>query len=852
MISRLALLIALASLPVCAQQCFYSISPNNLTASASGGNGLVTISSSPSSCTWTSASNAPWITVSFGQTGTGNGSSGFTVSRNTSAVSRTGTLTVAGQLFTVSQSAASCDFRLGSPSTTLPAEGGSGSVSVTTECSWTANTNANWLSLSPSSGTGNGTVAFNALPNTTSSSRSATIVIGSQSFTVSQSAPCTFTFTPGIGNFTATGGTGSIAITASATSCDRTALSLVPWITLSSGQSGTGNGSIAYSVAVNPSSEPRSGSIQIGEQTYTVGQFGGTCFYSLTPQLSSLAVVGGSGTFAVSSTCAWTAVSDSDWLVVQGSASGTGSGTVSWGASQNLSPSPRSGSIRVGTGVFVVSQPGQSCSLTLNPSAATISSGGGSGTISVDTTSQCSWVAVPQVPWISAAQGSSGPGSFSYAVQANTGAQRVGAIVVGSSIFTLTQTAANCTVSLGSPGASLPASGGAGSLTVQANCAWTAITSASWIQLTVPPTGNADATVSFVLTANPGAGARTGTITVGGQSFSVRQAGGVCSITVGVPSITLPPRGGAATVAVTGGPACDWSAAANEAFLNVSWASVSGSGTVNLNAGPNITGVPRMSTVSVSGQTFTVTQLPIVVRITAEGVVNAASFLGGPVAPGEIVTLYGTGFGPADVQRYQLTTDRQNLTKTLADTRVLLDGIMAPLIYVTDGQLSAIVPYAVASKLTTELVVEYFGVRSNPVTLTIGAAAPAIFTLNQSGRGPGAILNQDYSLNSASVPARVGSVVQIFATGEGSTRPTGTDGKLAAAPLPVPTLPVTVRIGGIEARVQYAGAAPGLVGGLVQINAFIPAGIAPGPAVPIMIRVGTGDSPSGVTLAVSQ
>ena len=522
-----------------------------------------------------------------------------------------------------------------------------------------------------------------------------------------------------------------------------------------------------------------------------------------------------------------------------------------WAAAANQSASPRIGGIRVGTAVFNVSQPGQSCTLSIDPMLATQTSEGGTGTVNVETTAQCSWIAVSQVPWITAGQGSTGPGIFNYTVQANTGPQRVGTIAVGSRIFTLTQMAANCSVNLGSATASLPAAGGLGSFTLQANCPWTATTATPWIQINTP-SGVSDGTVSFSVATYVGSAARTGVITVNGQPFTVRQAGGVCSIALSTDNVMLPPRGGTATVIVTGGPACDWSASANEKFVSVVWGSVSGSGTVTLQATPNTTGLPRTSTVSVSGQNFTVTQLPIVVKITAEGVVSAASFIGGAVAPGEIVTVFGSGFGPADLTPYQLTSDRQSFVKTLGDVRVLFDGVMSPMVYAKDGQLSAIVPYAVAAKPTTELIVEYLGVRSNGVALNVTASAPAIFTLDASGKGPGAILNQDYSVNNSSRPARIGSVVQIFATGEGVTRPAGTDGKLAAVPLAVPTLPVSVRIGGIDARVQYAGAAPGLITGLVQINAVIPVGVTIGPAVPISIRVGAADSPSGVTLAVSQ
>jgi uncharacterized protein (TIGR03437 family) len=105
-------------------------------------------------------------------------------------------------------------------------------------------------------------------------------------------------------------------------------------------------------------------------------------------------------------------------------------------------------------------------------------------------------------------------------------------------------------------------------------------------------------------------------------------------------------------------------------------------------------------------------------------------------------------------------------------------------------------------------------------------------------------------LNTAQSPAARGSVVQIFATGEGQTVPSGIDGKLAELPLAAPVLAVTVMIGGRPATVTYAGAAPGLVAGVMQVNAVVPDDVTPGPSVPIMIRAGEFLSRDGVTLSV--
>lgn len=126
-----------------------------------------------------------------------------------------------------------------------------------------------------------------------------------------------------------------------------------------------------------------------------------------------------------------------------------------------------------------------------------------------------------------------------------------------------------------------------------------------------------------------------------------------------------------------------------------------------------------------------------------------------------------------------------------------------------------------------------------------------MFSVNGAGSGQGAILNaRDESVNSPSNPATRGQWVSIFASGGGVTTPPSMDGFLASAPLPAPTAAVSVTIGGTPCQINYAGAAPGLVSGVLQVNAQVPAGLAPGPAVPVQIRVGNTISSPAITLAV--
>jgi uncharacterized protein (TIGR03437 family) len=129
------------------------------------------------------------------------------------------------------------------------------------------------------------------------------------------------------------------------------------------------------------------------------------------------------------------------------------------------------------------------------------------------------------------------------------------------------------------------------------------------------------------------------------------------------------------------------------------------------------------------------------------------------------------------------------------------------------------------------------------------AAAPGLFSANESGQGQGAILNQDGSYNSDDNPAHSGDTIVLFATGEGQTVPAGVTGQIAATSLPKPVLPVSVTIGGLPAVLAYYGAAPNLVAGLFQINAQLPAGISPGDQ-PVIVTVGSAQSQQNLTVAV--
>ncbi|MGA2588873.1 MAG: hypothetical protein ABSH32_03065 [Bryobacteraceae bacterium] len=231
-------------------------------------------------------------------------------------------------------------------------------------------------------------------------------------------------------------------------------------------------------------------------------------------------------------------------------------------------------------------------------------------------------------------------------------------------------------------------------------------------------------------------------------------------------------------------------------------------------------------------------------------VVNAASLSASTVAPGELIAIFGNGLGPT--APLGLVLDSQGKVATsLGGLTVTFDGVAAPLLYLSEGQINAVAPFSLAGKSTTVMQIALPGGQSYSVTLPVSAAAPAIFTAGASGSGQGAILNHDLSVNSPANPAARGTSVCIYATGAGLLNPAVADGTVIQAPsLPMVAASVSVTIGGQPATVSYQGAAPGFVAGAIQINAKVPAGIAPGPAVPVTLSVGGTPGLNTVTLAV--
>jgi uncharacterized protein (TIGR03437 family) len=234
------------------------------------------------------------------------------------------------------------------------------------------------------------------------------------------------------------------------------------------------------------------------------------------------------------------------------------------------------------------------------------------------------------------------------------------------------------------------------------------------------------------------------------------------------------------------------------------------------------------------------------------GISNAASYVGGSIAPGEVILIAGNGIGPASIAGAALTP-QGTISASVANTQFTFNGVAAPIIYVSSQYSSVIVPYEVSTTTSAQVVATVNGVSSPPFTMPVAATVPGVFSANSSGTGEGAILNQNLTHNSAQNPATRGSFVVVYITGEGQTVPPGIDGSITPpppSPSITPALPVSVSFGGVPATsIEFAGETPGVVAGVMQINVYVPQ-LAQSGVLPLTVTIGTVTTQSGLTVAV--
>ena len=246
--------------------------------------------------------------------------------------------------------------------------------------------------------------------------------------------------------------------------------------------------------------------------------------------------------------------------------------------------------------------------------------------------------------------------------------------------------------------------------------------------------------------------------------------------------------------------------------------------------------MPQAFSIAVGAASF-----PVVV----ESVTNSASGAAGAIAPGELVTLKGTGLGPAAAASFASTPVSSNL----AGTQVLFGSTPAPILYVSAAQINVVVPWEVDGQTQVTVQVKSAAGTSAILNVQVTDAAPGVFTLNSTGAGAAVAFNPDGSVNGSANPASPGSYVSVYFTGGGPIHPPGADGSVTVAAQPL-TQSTGATVGGVAATVTYAGSAPEILSGVDQLNILLPPATPAGNAVPLVLTVAGRSSPATATLSV--
>ena len=517
--------------------CTFAIAPTSSNPTSAATTGSVTVTAG-TGCSWTAVSNATsWLTVTVGASGSGNGSVGYSVAANTSTSARTGTITIGGQTFTVTQAGvAPCTFTIAPTSSNLTSSASTtGTVNVTagTGCGWTAVSNDAWITISAgANGSGNGAVSYSVAANTRTASRTGTLTIGGQTFTINQAGvSCVSALSP-TSTTAAASGASSVVTVSAAAGCGWTAISDDAWIAVTAGNTGTGNGTFSYTVAANTATTLRTGTVSVGGNTFSVKQFGATCSPTVSPSSANLPSTAGTGTITVSAVtrCNWTAKSNAAWIAITSGSPGSGNGTVNYSVTANTSTLARTGTVTIGTSVFAITQAAAPCTFTISPTGLALAAGGGIGSVSVTTGVGCSWSATSGAAWVTMSNGTgrSGSGTISFTAAANTTTTaRSATLTIAGQSFVVTEPSAICTFAVTPSLVTIPRGGTTGTFTVttQSGCAWTSSTSASWVTLTTA-SGTGSSTGAYTVTANPGTLSRSATISVAGVQISLFQSAG--------------------------------------------------------------------------------------------------------------------------------------------------------------------------------------------------------------------------------------------------------------------------------------------------------------------------------------
>ena len=676
--------------PPMAKDSNISITPTTRDFEVGGGGGAIITSGSGS---WTAAVSDLWITLNA-TSGSVGYPVAYTVSANTNVETRVGYVYVSGYTHTVTQAGIGAD--VDKTNITVEHQGGNGIVNVTAQnrIIWQARPNVDWISVSPTSGAGEGSVSYQVAPYNEVATRQGTMTVAGNTVTVFQ-----YGRRMKLESYSETRDwyTHVIPITVNALAI--TEWSVKPnasWISIVDAGNGKGSDLVSIAISENPSYKARTGTVTIGTETFTVTQDGRTDLaFNVSPASSEASVEGAYGLVAVTATpdLPWTAKSGANWVtIVATTASGAGNGNIVYSASPNSTLYNRTGTITVtpdtASGMpsrtHTVIQPAAVASLSL--SGYEFVAAGESCAVEVSVADIVEWQIEESLDWLTV-NGSTfrtGPGVVTLQAEANnTIYPRSGTVTIARKTFTVTQKARGVEVEYDSK--LFGTDGGMESISIHpdGNSSWTAVASdPTWITIFQGDSGTGDGEIMYIISPYVGDGsARTGWITVGDKKIYITQRAYDLSISPNGKTVTG--NNGAGEIAVSASIGDVWNAIVTEPWITIveDYDSGTGSGTVKFIYTENNTGKTRVGKIIIAGEVYTLEQLErTMVPITATAGRGGKVSGGGSYDLGSEVTLTAI---PDDGYKFSYWTGdvstMQNPIKLTADVAKSYTAVFEPL-----------------------------------------------------------------------------------------------------------------------------------------------------------------------------
>ena len=593
-----------------------SITPVTRNFGTGGGGAAIVVSGSG---TWKASVSDNWITLNA-TSGAAGTPVAYVVGAATNAESRTGYVYVSGHVHTVTQDGLGAT--ISPESATYEAAGGTGTITVTPpdRMSWQARANVDWVSVSPVSGTGNGTVTFTVAPLNEVVTRQGTLTVGGQTFTVFQYGR-RIKLSPAKAEYDYL--THVIPITVDALAI--TTWTVEPknsWISVVDGGRGQGGDLVTVAIGENPSWAARTGTVKIGTETFTVTQKGRTALeFGISPEKTTASVEGANGLIAVTATpdLPWSAASQANWLTIYaGTGTGAGNGNVVYSAAPNPTLYERTGKIVVTPGdtkvsakMHTVTQPAAVSALSGN--GYEFAAAGESCEVRVSLSDIVQWQIENKLAWLTVSGSTNRVGPGTVVLQAapnDTVYPRSGTVTIARRPFKVSQKARGVEVEYETK--LFGTDGGSDSISIHPDgqVSWTAVASdKTWITIFGGASGTGDGEILYIVSPYVGDGAaRTGTITVGDKVVYITQR--AYDLSIDPAGAVVPGNNGAGEFGVSAGIGDVWTAIVTEPWITIvdGYDQGTGSGTVRFLYTDNDTGKMRTGKIIVAGEVYTLTQ----------------------------------------------------------------------------------------------------------------------------------------------------------------------------------------------------------------------------------------------------